>query len=93
MSGRLLVGLRWWNEVTDEGSNWRFESLAEVHNDVLAVATLAGLLRCNQTRCGWLASLKHRLVVSQGQREINKQDKFIFWWSLYLAVRLETPNG
>ncbi|KAK9824620.1 hypothetical protein WJX72_011780 [[Myrmecia] bisecta] len=29
VSGRLLVGLRWWNEVTDEGSNWRFESLAE----------------------------------------------------------------
>lgn len=29
ISGRLLVGLRWWNEVTDEGSNWRFESLEE----------------------------------------------------------------
>lgn len=30
VSGRLLVGLRWWNEVTDEGGNWRFETLAEV---------------------------------------------------------------
>ena len=30
ISGRLLVGLRWWNEVTDEGSNWRFETLEEV---------------------------------------------------------------
>lgn len=29
VSGRLLVGLRWWNEVTDDGGNWRFESLAE----------------------------------------------------------------
>eukprot|EP00884_Botryococcus_braunii_P007058 jgi/Botrbrau1/16353/Bobra.178_1s0006.1 len=29
VSGRLLVGLRWWNEVTDEGDNWRFESLEE----------------------------------------------------------------
>lgn len=29
VSGRLLVGLRYWNEVTDEGSNWRFESLEE----------------------------------------------------------------
>ena len=29
VSGRLLVGLRWWNEVTDTGSNWRFESLEE----------------------------------------------------------------
>ena len=25
-----MVGLRWWNEVTDEGSNWRFETLEEV---------------------------------------------------------------
>lgn len=30
VAGRLLVGLRWWNEVTDEGSNWRFETLEEV---------------------------------------------------------------
>ena len=30
VSGRLLVGLRWWNETTDEGSNWRFETLEEV---------------------------------------------------------------
>ena len=30
ISGRLLVGLRWWNETTDEGSNWRFETLEEV---------------------------------------------------------------
>ena len=30
VAGRLLVGLRWWNEVTDTGgSNWRFESLAD----------------------------------------------------------------
>ncbi|KAL3139733.1 hypothetical protein ABBQ38_004038 [Trebouxia sp. C0009 RCD-2024] len=29
VSGRLLVGLRWWNETTDEGSNWRFETLEE----------------------------------------------------------------
>ena len=30
VAGRLLVGLRWWNEVTDAGgSNWRFESLAD----------------------------------------------------------------
>jgi hypothetical protein len=30
VAGRLLVGLRWWNEVTDNGgSNWRFESLPD----------------------------------------------------------------
>jgi len=29
VSGRLLVGLRWWNEVKDDGSNvWIFESAA-----------------------------------------------------------------
>lgn len=27
VSGRLLVGLRWWNEIKDDGSNeWVFES-------------------------------------------------------------------
>lgn len=28
VSGRILVGLRWWNEVDEAGENiWRFESL------------------------------------------------------------------
>jgi hypothetical protein len=31
VTGRLLVGLRWWNEGNSEtGNAWRFESLAEV---------------------------------------------------------------
>lgn len=31
VTGRLLVGLRWWNEGNSEtGEAWRFESLAEV---------------------------------------------------------------
>ncbi|KDD76652.1 DUF846 hypothetical protein [Helicosporidium sp. ATCC 50920] len=30
VSGRLLVGLRWWNEVSETGgSDWKFESLGE----------------------------------------------------------------
>ncbi|GAB4820669.1 hypothetical protein N2152v2_007715 [Parachlorella kessleri] len=30
VSGRLLVGLRWWNEVSESGgSEWRFETLQE----------------------------------------------------------------
>ena len=29
VTGRLLVGLRWWNDVSDEGSGWRFEALEE----------------------------------------------------------------
>jgi hypothetical protein len=30
VSGRLMVGLRWWNEVSETGgSEWKFESLQE----------------------------------------------------------------
>lgn len=30
VSGRLMVGLRWWNEVSESGGNdWKFESLQE----------------------------------------------------------------
>lgn len=29
VTGRLLVGLRWWNDVSEEGEGWRFESLDE----------------------------------------------------------------
>ena len=30
VSGRFLVGLRWWHEVQEDGSGeWRFESLDE----------------------------------------------------------------
>lgn len=34
VSGRLLVGLRWWNEVGEDGTTqvWRFESLADREN-------------------------------------------------------------
>ena len=30
VTGRKLVGLRWWNEANDSGSAWRFESFPEV---------------------------------------------------------------
>ena len=30
VTGRRLVGLRWWNEANDSGSAWRFESAPEV---------------------------------------------------------------
>jgi hypothetical protein len=30
ISGRLLVGLRWWNEIGEEGENiWKFESIQD----------------------------------------------------------------
>ena len=35
VTGRKLVGLRWWNEANDSGSAWRFESAPEVINGFL----------------------------------------------------------
>ncbi|KAG2501654.1 hypothetical protein HYH03_000158 [Edaphochlamys debaryana] len=35
ITGRLLVGLRWWNEANDTGSAWRFETLPEGTRQVL----------------------------------------------------------
>ena len=29
VTGRLLVGMRWWNDASESGSAWRFESLPE----------------------------------------------------------------
>lgn len=85
VSGRLLVGLRYWNEVTDEGSNWRFESLEEVRRAGVAQGTSGLQLggRCHEVCKPLIATLP---FVLQGQREVNKKDKFIFWWSLYLTV-------
>lgn len=36
VTGRLLVGLRWWNDVSPDGSGseWRFESLSENQRQV-----------------------------------------------------------
>ena len=51
VAGRLLVGLRWWNEVTDEGSNWRFETLEEVAS---FMSTYTSVLALNL----WLARLR-----------------------------------
>lgn len=52
VTGRLLVGMRWWNDVTEHGEGWRFESLIE------------------------------------GQRELNKGDKFWFWLPLVITPAL-----
>lgn len=41
VTGRLLVGLRWWNEGNSEtGEAWRFESLAEVGSSAAAPRVL-----------------------------------------------------
>lgn len=36
VSGRILVGLRWWNEINDEGESvWKFECLDQEVGDFL----------------------------------------------------------
>ena len=89
VSGRLLVGLRYWNEVTDEGTdNWRFESLEQVSagppHGWRAIKFAASYYR--YLLCLHSHPFKSLALSLQGQREINKKDKFIFWWSLYLTV-------
>lgn len=72
ISGRLLVGMRWWNDVgddqTNEGSNWRFESLAEVRTWYIDC--------CTNTSSS----------PPQGQRTINSKDSYVFWTGLYAMV-------
>jgi hypothetical protein len=60
VTGRLLVGLRWWNEGNSEtGNAWRFESLAEVgrlqqqqeqQQQSMALALKATAIVWNKTR-------------------------------------------
>jgi len=61
-------------------------------NHESAVTMHTGLLWCHQICCDCCYTAKRWLGALQGQREINKQDKFIFWWSLYLAVRLDASQ-
>ena len=40
VSGRILVGLRWWNEINDEGESiWKFECLDQEVGDCLSSLT------------------------------------------------------
>ncbi len=92
VAGRLLVGLRWWNEVTDEGSNWRFETLEEVRGTLWASMCLENvmLLGSDQTCCQMCPVFEHGLSrydgTVQGQRAINGKDSACFWWTLYVIV-------
>ncbi len=45
VTGRLLVGLRWWNDVKDDGSNiWIFESHPVRASEPMAAAYICGCL-------------------------------------------------
>ncbi|KMZ71455.1 Golgi apparatus membrane protein tvp23 [Zostera marina] len=50
VSGRILVGLRWWNEIDEAGESvWKFECLDQ-----------------------------------QSLARMNKNDSWLFWWTMYL---------
>ncbi|CAK7348479.1 unnamed protein product [Dovyalis caffra] len=52
VSGRILVGLRWWNEINEQGESvWKFECLDQ-----------------------------------QSLARMNKEDSWLFWWTLYLSA-------
>ena len=45
VSGRILVGLRWWNEINDEGESiWKFECLDQEVGNCLSSITLFTVL-------------------------------------------------
>lgn len=72
VSGRLLVGLRWWNEIQEDGSNrWVFESAHVSRGRLSTVCSL---------------TLPRRLFKSfsyKPNRPINTADSRLFWWVLY----------
>lgn len=86
------MGLRWWNEVTDEGSNWRFETLEEVRGNLWEatcpdnVMLFSSEQKCCRLRSGRECWLSKYDVNVQGQRAINGKDSACFWWTLYVVV-------
>ncbi|KAM7370377.1 hypothetical protein PAMP_009930 [Pampus punctatissimus] len=72
ISGRLMVGLRWWNQVDDDGrSHWVFESRKPVviMGLVLQGANLYGYIRC---KVGGKTSLKN-MATNYFGRQFLKQ--------------------
>jgi hypothetical protein len=68
VSGRLLVGLRWWSYVRDDGSNeWVFESLED----------MTGLSQ------QLFPEIAHMFLISLTCLEIGAFDANIFWTTLY----------
>lgn len=57
VTGRKLVGLRWWNEANDTGSAWRFESAPPVRACSIPACFLADNLTFSHNCWCHLASL------------------------------------
>jgi hypothetical protein len=89
VSGRLLVGLRWWNEILPDGSNeWRYEC-ADVH----ARSRTPPLPRAPppraraRPRAARPATPRARRA-QPSQRRVNSTDSTIFWAGLLVPAVL-----
>ncbi len=71
VTGRKLVGLRWWNEANDSGTAWRFESAPEVSGDPLPHAPNACLIALSRLLQG---------------RTFSPAEKRLFWIALVANV-------
>ncbi|KAL5227533.1 hypothetical protein ABZP36_015798 [Zizania latifolia] len=78
VSGRILVGLRWWNEIDDEGNSvWKFECLdGEVCISVSVTVYF----------CAIADPYIGVPVFLQSLARMNKKDSWLFWWTLYLTA-------
>ena len=72
VSGRLLVGLRWWNKINEDGSTaWVYES----HPVRLQHACV--LLQC---------ALTFPSLAQDAEKTVPAMNKRIFWGSMYAAI-------
>lgn len=82
VSGRLMVGLRWWSEVQDDGSqHWRFEA-----QEVRLRPRLPGPLppRCGRRRC---AAPPTPPADAQENLQSTTLDIGVFWVGLIAPAR------
>lgn len=92
-----MVGLRWWNEVSESGgSDWKFECLEEGQREVRAALVPSPVQACpaNGREAGMScvhaqpAAPAHAILTAAAaagwQRwQVNKKDSFMFWALLY----------
>lgn len=87
VSGRILVGLRWWNEINDLGESvWKFESLDQEVSLSSLIPNIMGSV-CLQGVVFPFPFLNTHFSL-QSLARMNKKDSWLFWWTLYLAVSI-----
>ena len=91
MSGRLLVGLRWWNEVSETGgSEWKVRARAGGSGDGSA-ARLASSCALSppptpphtHPHPPTHPHTRQFECLEEGQRAVDKKDSWVFWTVLY----------